>query len=92
MGGKGDIRLYLIMKNVHFLMSKHLTAIIQAEPPGFVALCPELDIASQGDTIEQSLANLREAVELFYECASAADVSALKGGDIYITQLEVSVG
>jgi hypothetical protein len=38
-------------------MSKRLTAIIQAEPPGFVALCPELDVASQGDTIEQSLAN-----------------------------------
>ena len=48
-------------------MSKRLTAIIQAEPPGFVALCPELDVASQGDTVELALANL-EAVELFYEC------------------------
>jgi predicted RNase H-like HicB family nuclease len=73
-------------------MRKHLTAIIQAEPPGFVALCPELDVASQGDTIEQSLANLREAVELFYECASAEEISAREGGDVYITQLEVSVG
>jgi predicted RNase H-like HicB family nuclease len=73
-------------------MSKRLTAIIQAEPPGYVALCPELDVASQGDTIEQSLANLREAVELFYECASAAEISTREGGDIYITQLEVTVG
>jgi predicted RNase H-like HicB family nuclease len=73
-------------------MSKHLTVIIQAEPPGFVASCPELDIASQGDTIEQSLANLREAVELFYECASPAEIFAGEGGDIYITRLEVSVG
>jgi predicted RNase H-like HicB family nuclease len=73
-------------------MSKHLTAIIQAESPGFVALCPELDIASQGDTIEESLGNLREAVELFYECASPSEISAREGGDIYITQLEVSVG
>jgi predicted RNase H-like HicB family nuclease len=72
-------------------MSKRLTAIIQAEPPGFVALCPELDVASQGDTVEQSLANLREAIEFFYECASAAEISAREGGDIYITQLEVSV-
>jgi predicted RNase H-like HicB family nuclease len=72
-------------------MSKHLTAIIQAEPPGFVALCPELDISSQGDTIEQSLANLREAVELFYECASPEEISAREGGEIYITQLERAV-
>ena len=73
-------------------MSKRLTAIIQSEPPGFVSLCPELDVASQGDTIEQSLANLREAVELFYECASSEEISAREGGAIYITQLEVSVG
>ena len=57
-----------------------------------MALCAKLDVASQGDTVEQSLANLREAVELFYECASAAEISAREGGDIYITQLEVSVG
>jgi predicted RNase H-like HicB family nuclease len=73
-------------------MSKRLTAIIQAEPPGFVALCPELDVASQGDTIEQALANLREAIELFYECASAEEVAAREGGDVYVTQVEVSVG
>jgi len=73
-------------------MSKRLTAIIQAEPPGFVASCPELDVASQGDTVEQSLANLREAVELFYECASQTEIAAREGGDIYITQLEVSLG
>jgi len=73
-------------------MSKRLTAIIQAKLPGFVALCPELDVASQGDTIEQSLANLREAVELFYECASTEEIAAREGGDVYITQLEVSVG
>ena len=73
-------------------MSKHLTAIIQAEPPGFVALCPEIDVASQGDTIEESLANLREAVELFYACASADEISARKSGDVYIMQLDVSVG
>jgi predicted RNase H-like HicB family nuclease len=73
-------------------MSKHLTAIIQAEPPGFVALCPELDVASQGDSIEQSLANLREAVELFYESASPTEISAREGGEIFVTQLEVSVG
>ena len=73
-------------------MGKHLTAIIQAEPPGFVALCPQIDVASQGDTIEAALANLREAVELFYECASPAEVAARENGDVFITQLEVSLG
>ena len=45
-------------------MSRQLTAIIQREDDGFVALCPELDIASQGDTIESARDNLREALEL----------------------------
>ncbi|MCG8450000.1 MAG: hypothetical protein MI725_10545 [Pirellulales bacterium] len=73
-------------------MSKNLTAIIQAEPPGFVALCPQIDVASQGDTIEESLANLREAVELFYECASPAEVASRENSEVFITQLEVSLG
>lgn len=78
--------------NVGIVMSKRLTAIIQAELPGFVALCPELDVASQGDTVEEAVANLREAVELFYECASADEIAAREGGDIFVTQLEVSIG
>ena len=44
-----------------------LTAVIEREKDGFVSLCPELDIASQGNTVEESLANLREAVELFLD-------------------------
>jgi predicted RNase H-like HicB family nuclease len=55
-------------------MSRRLTALIQAEGDGFVALCPELDIASQGDTIESARDNLREALELFFECASPTEV------------------
>jgi predicted RNase H-like HicB family nuclease len=55
-------------------MSRRLTAIIQAEGDGFVSLCPELDIASQGDTVEQARDNLREALELFFECASPAEL------------------
>ena len=55
-------------------MSRRLTALIQSEGDGFVALCPELDIASQGDTIQQARDNLREALELFFECASPSEV------------------
>ncbi len=46
-------------------MQKHLTAIIEREGDGYVSFCPELDIASQGDTIEQARDNLKEALQLF---------------------------
>lgn len=73
-------------------MSKRLTAIIQREDDGYVALCPELDIASQGPTIESARENLREAVELFYECASPDEVASRLGGEVFVTHLEVTVG
>lgn len=50
-------------------MTRQLTAIIEREGEGFVSLCPELDIASQGDTIPEAKANLHEALELFFEVA-----------------------
>ena len=55
-------------------MSKQLTAIIEREGDGYVALCPELDIASQGDTVDEARVNLMEAVELFFEVAPADEV------------------
>jgi predicted RNase H-like HicB family nuclease len=55
-------------------MSKRLTAVTHCEGDGFVALCPEVDVASQGDTIEAARDNLREALELFFECASPAEI------------------
>jgi len=57
-----------------------LTAIIEAEGDGYVSACPELDIASQGDSIEQARDNLREALELFFECASAEEVKQREVG------------
>ena len=56
-------------------MTRQLTAIIEREGDGYVSLCPELDIASQGGTIEQARENLREALELFFECASPEEVN-----------------
>ena len=51
-----------------------LTAFVEREGDGFVSLCPELDIASQGQTVEEASANLREAVELFWECADVQEI------------------
>jgi predicted RNase H-like HicB family nuclease len=55
-------------------MARRLTAIIEREDDGFVSLCPELDIASQGSSIEDAKANLREAVRLFFATASRAEI------------------
>jgi predicted RNase H-like HicB family nuclease len=59
-----------------------LTAIIEEEGGGYVALCPELDIASQGDTIEEARDNLREALELFFEGAPPAEVERRLCSDV----------
>ncbi len=71
-------------------MTRHLTAIIEKEGNGYVALCPELDVASQGDTIEESRKNLLEAVELFFETASPEEVNQRLHGEVYVTQFEVT--
>jgi predicted RNase H-like HicB family nuclease len=56
-------------------MKRRLTAIIGREGDGYVALCPELDIASQGDSIASARANLREALGLFFEAAPPEEVA-----------------
>ncbi len=53
---------------------QQFTAVIEREDDGFVALCPELDIASQGDTVEEARKNLIEAIELFLEEADPSEV------------------
>lgn len=50
------------------------TAIIEREGDGYVALCPELDIASQGNSIEEAKSNLIEALELFFEVADLSEI------------------
>jgi predicted RNase H-like HicB family nuclease len=69
-----------------------MTAIIEREDDGFVALCPELDIASQGATIEEARANLVEALTLFFETASASEVARRLHSEVFVTQVEVPVG
>jgi predicted RNase H-like HicB family nuclease len=75
-------------------MSKiqQFTAIIEREDDGYVAVCPELDIASQGDTVEQARVNLIEAVELFFEVAHPSEVEKRMRNEVFVTWLEVSIG
>ena len=73
-------------------MNKQLTAIIEREGDGYVAFCPEVDVASQGASVHEASANLREAVELFFETAAAAEIQQRLHDEVYITRLEVAVG
>ncbi len=71
---------------------RQFTALIEREGDGYVALCPELDIASQGDSIEESRNNLIEAIELFLEAASPTEIEERLHSEVYVTRLEVGVG
>ena len=72
--------------------TREITAIIEREGDGYVALCPELDIAGQGDTVESARRNLIEAVELFLETADPSEVQRRLHSEIFITRLEVAFG
>lgn len=71
---------------------QQLTAIIEREGDGYIGLCPELDIASQGDTIETARKNLQEAVELFFETADPSEIERRQHSEVFVTRLEVEVG
>jgi predicted RNase H-like HicB family nuclease len=72
-------------------MTRQFTAIIEREDDGYVAHCPELDVASQGETVADARSNLREAIELFLETASPTEIQRRLSGEIYVTQIEVAV-
>ena len=71
---------------------KNLTAIIEREGDGYVALCPELDIASQGEDVEEARGNLKEAIELFFETADLSEIQSRMHEEVFVTRLEVAVG
>ncbi len=71
-------------------MPRQLTAIIERGGDGYVALCPELDIASQGDTASEARDNLKEALELFFETASPAKIEERRHSEVYVTQVAMT--
>ncbi|MEO6190993.1 MAG: type II toxin-antitoxin system HicB family antitoxin, partial [Saprospiraceae bacterium] len=68
-----------------------LTAVIKKEDNMFISLCPELDIASQGDTPDEAKSNLIEALELFYETASETEISRRMHNELQISRVTVNV-
>jgi len=73
-------------------MTRQLTAIIEKEGDGYVAFCPEVDVASQGATIDEARKNIKEALDLFFETASPEEISNRLHEEVYVTQVEVAFG
>ncbi len=73
-------------------MTRQLTAIIEREEEGYVALCPELDIASQGASVDEARNNLKEALELLFETASATEIQHRLHDEVYVTRVEIAAG
>lgn len=73
------------------MQTRRVTVIIEREDDIFVSLCPELDIASQGSSIEEARANLVEALTLFFETADDNTLLPSAGRDLFFTQVEVPV-
>ncbi len=70
---------------------QQFTAIIEREGDGYVSFCPELDIASQGNSVEEAKNNLIEALELFFEVAEPSEIEHRLHTEVFITRLEVAV-
>ena len=73
-------------------MNRRLTAIVERDGDGYVALCPEMDVASQGDSVTEACGNLEEALTLFFETASPEEIERRTRTEFYVTHVEVAVG
>ncbi len=72
------------------LNMKQLLARVWPEEGGFVAECVELRVVSQGDTQDEAMANLREAVELFLETADESEVHERLHAGTFVRTFEVA--
>ena len=73
-------------------MKKTFTLVIQREEDMYVALCPELDIASQGESVQAARDNIRDAIELFLEDADPREVEQRLHDEQYVSSIEVAIG
>ena len=72
-------------------MARHMTAIVEREEGGYSALCPEVDVASQGATVAEARENLAEALTLFFETASEEEVDRRLRNEVYVTSVEIAI-
>jgi predicted RNase H-like HicB family nuclease len=88
----GNSIIVMLLEENNMKQLQQFTAVIEREGDGYVALCPELDIASQGNTIEETKRNLIEAIELFLETADPSEVQSRLHTEVFVTRVEVAVG
>ena len=73
-------------------MSYKVNVVIEKDDSGYYAYCPELEgCQSQGDSYEEALSNIREAVELYLETLSEEERSQYLSKEILTTSLEVNL-
>jgi len=72
-------------------MSKKLNIIFEKDEDGYFVYCPELEgCHSQGDSIEEAMENIKEAIELYLETLSENERNSLRTKEIITTSYEVS--
>jgi predicted RNase H-like HicB family nuclease len=74
------------------MMTYKINIVIEKDNNGYYAYCPELQgCHTQGDTFEEAMGNIRDAVELYLETLTVEEKSELLSKEIYTTSLEVNV-
>ena len=69
-----------------------VSVIIEKDKYGFYAYCPGLEgCQSQGETLEEVMANIKEAIELYLSTLSKAEKAKLLSKEILTTQVEIKV-
>jgi len=73
-------------------MSYKVGVVIEKDENGYYAFCPELEgCQSQGDTFEEALQNIKEAIELYLETLPEDERGQYLSHEIYTTSIEVNV-
>ena len=71
-------------------MTYRVSIIIEQEGDWYVALCPELDVASQGKSVEEARNNLKEALELYLKHADPSEI-IIHEQPPYVSTLDIAV-
>ena len=73
-------------------MSYKVSIVIEKDEQGYYAFCPELEgCQTQGDSFEEVMTNIKEAIELYLETLSKEERKAFLSKEILTTTLEVTV-
>ncbi len=88
-----NLRIYTGINVTTYMKLMGFSVVVFPEGGTYSAGCPDVDVASQGDTVEEALAQLKEALELHLECLSSAELKEIRKrqGSKLTTTLEIPV-